>query len=71
MIEFIGKKYIDDYMPYRSVLEEDCKLIKRDKGQKDEVNFDVERYLCPCGMVKVTTGPGQNLKIEADSCGFK
>lgn len=73
MIEFKGEGYEKGYGPYDKVITNKCSYIST--GIVTEIlpklPFVIERYLCPCGIVKVTKGPGYRIKIESDVCGFK
>jgi hypothetical protein len=67
-----GKDNQKGYEPYDKILKDKCSYISEDIETEtlSKLSFHVERYLCPCGMVKVTKGPGQRIKIESDVCGF-
>ena len=74
MIELKEKNYQKDYEPYDKILREQCVFIVKETGigvlAKPPFRPN-ERYLCPCGMVKVSKGPGYKIQIESDACGFK
>lgn len=73
MIEFKEKGSEKDYEPYDKVIKNKCSHISTERATEimPKLPFDIERYLCPCGIVKVTKGPGYIIKIESDVCGFK
>lgn len=73
MIEFKGETSQKHYEPYDKVLDKQCTYIGKETSTEflTKISYTIDRYLCPCGMVKVSKGPGYRIKIESDACGFK
>ncbi len=73
MIEFKGKDSEKVYEPYDKVIKTKCSHISKEISTEmiSKLPFDIERYLCPCGIVKIIKGPGYRRKLESDVCGFK
>ena len=73
MIKLEGENYREHYEPYEDILKKECTYIEQEIGTEflTKLSYDIHRYLCPCGMVKVSIGPAYKIKMEADSCGFK
>lgn len=73
MLEFKGKNSQKHYEPYDKVLSKQCTYIGSETLTESltKIGYNIDRYLCPCGMVKVSKGPGYRIKIESDVCGFR
>lgn len=73
MIELKGENSQMHYEPYNKVLSEQCAHIGSETKTEflTKIGYKIDRYLCPCGMVRVSKGPGYRIKIESDACGFK
>ncbi len=74
MIEFKGDDAIEKYKPYEKIIKTKCDFISSEDKKVMATMYGVydtiDRYLCPCGMVKITKS-GSHTKIESDGCGFK
>ena len=45
--------------------------LTKQTNKDKKIRGIIDRYLCSCGMVKISKGPGYSIKIASDACGFK